>query len=357
MRETSEKQTEESRARKKEWENEIKQANIQLDTTKRELEEQLHIRSKQFEDERIAREQIEASLQKEEKKRVSQKIIYLFFFKFKYLTVLTYFIFFFKYFQAALKRHLKNKLKDQMKSFEKERNEMSKKYEEALIAAREEKQKSQFKDSVESRRARDEIMSLASGQNSDVAVKKLEKELAKMKTQLELQRQQTQDERKKVSDLKEVVQMRESGGLHLSNMNNNHHNNHHHQQQQNNQNNAVHLTPRHEKMQKMHIQHEVEREQHHERVRQERERQKAELRERLERKKQRPSTTSVAPGHRPSPVASAWGDSSGERKNGDQKGSGGRSKGERSNYNSGESRQIQVRSKRAVVDFTCEDEF
>ena len=254
---------------------------------------------------------------------------------------------------TALKRHLKNKLKDQMKSFEKERNEMSKKYEEALVAAREEKQKSQSKDSAESRRARNEIMALASGQNSDVAVKKLEKELAKMRTQLELQRQHTQDERKKVSDLKEVVQMRESGGLNLSNMNNNHHQ----QQQQNNQN-AVHLTPRHEKMQKMHIQHEVEREQHHERVRQERERQKAELRERLERKKQRPSTTSVAPGHRPSPVASAWGDDSGERKNGtDQKGSGGRSNGERSNYNSGESRQIQVRSKRAVVDFTCEDEF
>ena len=280
----------------------------------------LNMRSKQWEDERFAREKIEASLAKEEKKR------------------------------AALKRHLKNKLKEQMKEFEEERRKMAKKYEQAMDAARiaEDKQKSQLRDSAESKRARNEMVSLASAQSSDAAVKKLEKELAKMRTQLELQRQHTQDARK------EVVQMREEGvKLNLTS------------QVSNASGGVVHLTPRHEKMQKMHIQHEVEREQHHERVRSERERQKAELRERLERKKQRPHTTSMAPGQRPGKSTSAWGSGGGEdgrRNEGtkvgkDNEGSGGRGTGEGGNWGNSDARHIRVRSRRPVVDFTEDDDF
>ena len=75
----------------------------------------------------------------------------------------------------------------------------------------------------------------------------------------------------------------------------------------------------------------------------------------------RPSTTSAAPGNRPSPVASAWGDSSGERKNGrDQKGSGGRSNGERVTFGAhGSTRQRQTKTpqrrspKNALTDYAA----
>jgi hypothetical protein len=327
MKAATEKVTQESLARQKHLEKQIQETNGHLTATKQALEEQLNMRNKQLEDERIVREEIEASLAREEKKR------------------------------AALKRHLKKKLKDQMKEFEEERREMAKKYEKALTVARiaEEKQQSDSRDLKESKRARNEIVSLASAQSTS-AVKKLEQELAMMRTQLELQRQQTQDARQEMYAMQGNMPGNNAFdidlgnvGLHVSNMASH--------------NGAtatptVHLTPRHEKMQKMHIQHEVERETHHERVRQEKARQRAMLKERLERKRgeDRPHSTSVAPGRRP--VASAWGgvgvEGAGEGQ-GEREASGGRGKDLKSFYQSGDGgRQINVRSKRPVVDFTID---
>ena len=178
--------------------------------------------------------------------------------------------------------------------------------------------------------------------------------MAKMRTQLELQRQHTVDARQ------EMVKMRQGEtktmvSSKIARME---------------PSNEVQLTPRHEKMQKMHIQHEVERETHHERVRQEKARQRAMLKERLERKRgeDRPHTTTVAPRQRPmhkQPPTSAWGrqdEGKGEelqmggREYHSSKG-GGRGENLKNLFSSGEgSRQIIVRSKRPVVDFTADSD-
>jgi hypothetical protein len=322
---TKEKLTEKSREKQKQLEKQINEANTQLSATKHKLEEQLSMRNKELEDERVVREQIEASLAREEKKR------------------------------AALKRHLKKKLKDQLQEFEAERKEMTKKYEDALAAARiaEEKQMDQSRNLKESKRARNEIVSLASGQSA-ATVNKLERELANMRTQLELQRQQTIDARREVQEIQEKQKNKldkMNVGLHFSSI------------QSQSTTTPVQLTPRHEKMQKMHIQHEVERETHHERVRQEKARQRAMLKERLERKRgeDRPHSTSMAPGHRPMQVANAWGqrdqEDGGSLNSGNGvEGSGGRGKNTKSFYQSPDGgRKITVRSTRPVVDFTCDD--
>ena len=322
IKETTKKLTGESMAKQARLEAQIQESNDQLNATKNALEAQLDVRGKQLEEERIAREEIEITLAREEKKR------------------------------AALKRHLKNKLKEQMKLFEKERREMATKYEEAMDAARSVEQKQSRRATTEQNIARNEIVALASSQNNE-AVKKLEKELAEMRTQLELQRQHTVDARQ------EVVKMRQGDtntmtSLSIARMDSS---------------NGVQLTPRHEKMQKMHIQHEVERETHHERVRQEKARQRAMLKERLERKRgeDRPQTTAVAPGQRPMykpQPTSAWGgevEAKGEelKMGGSDHSSkgGGRGKNLKNLFSSGEgSRQIIVRSKRPVVDFTADSD-
>ena len=127
------------------------------------------------------------------------------------------------------------------------------------------------------------------------------------------------------------------------------------------------LTPRHEKTERIQIQHDVEREQHHERVRRERERQRALLRERLERKRgeeMRPHTSSLAPGHRGGGggeggerkvAGGAWGENTVAA--GRIEGSGGRGKNQKNLYSSGDdARTVVVKSRRPIVDFCDSDD-
>ena len=123
------------------------------------------------------------------------------------------------------------------------------------------------------------------------------------------------------------------------------------------------LTPRHEKTERIQIQHDVEREQHHERVRRERERQRALLRERLERKRgeeMRPHTSSLAPGSRGGErkvAGDAWGENISVAEGNRTEGSGGRGKNQNNLYSSGDSaRTVVVKSRRPVVDFCDSDD-
>ena len=192
-----------------------------------------------------------------------------------------------------------------------------------------------------------------------------------MRTQLELQRQQTKTAQQESAALRERVESQERGTDHG-----------HRRRFQwrfelgplrgisggprvgTGRMGAGGLTPRHEKTERIQIQHDVEREQHHERVRRERERQRAMLRERLERKRgedARPHTSSMAPGSRAGGggerkvAGDAWGENTMSQQR--VAGSGGRGKNQRNLYSSGdEARTVVVRSRRPVVDFCDSDE-
>ena len=123
------------------------------------------------------------------------------------------------------------------------------------------------------------------------------------------------------------------------------------------------VDPRHEKTERIQIQHDVEREQHHERVRRERERQRSYASGKIGEKARedaRPHTSSLAPDR--VPVVEARGRSQetpGENTMSQQRvaGSGGRGKNQRNLYSSGdEARTVVVRSRRPVVDFCDSDE-